>query len=104
MPANSRWDLIRRLRVNDCERRSTVQNETHEPAFRSTFNVTCYSLDSMRDKIDCDAQLNELAGLCMFKHSKFGFIQFKLNNLHSWEVCESGGGGGSRGENLRYWD
>jgi len=73
-----------------------------EPAFRSTSSVTCYSLHSIWDKIDYDVQRNEWAGLCMLKHSKFGFIQFKLNNLQSWEVCEScGRGEGGRGENLR---
>jgi hypothetical protein len=65
-----------------------VQNETRELAFRSTSSVTCYSLDSIRDKIDYDVQCNEWAGLCMLEHSKFEFIEFKLNNLQSWEVCE----------------
>jgi len=69
-------------------------------------------LDSVRDKIDYDVQPNDWAGLCMFKHSKFGFILFKLNNLLSWEVRERGrerevsegvgwGGEVAGGENFR---
>jgi hypothetical protein len=59
----------------------------------------------MRDKIDYDIQRSEWAGLCMFKLSKFGIKQFKLNNLESWEVCErqerSGwGAGGLAGDRI----
>jgi hypothetical protein len=53
--------------------------------------VTFYSLDAVKYKIDYDIQPNEWARSCMFKHSKCGFIRFKLNNLQSWEVYERDG-------------